>query len=75
MDLADIESKELEILNEFLPEPMSEEEVIKIVSNAINQSNAKSMKDMGKVMGIVMSKTNGKADGALISKLVKEKLS
>jgi len=75
LDLADIESKELEILNEFLPEPMSEEEVIKIVSNAINQSNAKSMKDMGKVMGIVMSKTNGKADGALISKLVKEKLS
>ena len=75
LDLADIESKELKILNEFLPEPMSEEEVIKIVSNAINQSNAKSMKDMGKVMGIVMSKTNGKADGALISKLVKEKLS
>ena len=75
LDLADIESKELEILNEFLPEPMSEEEVIKVVSSAIDQCNAESMKDMGKVMGIVMSRTDGKADGALISKLVKEKLS
>jgi len=74
-DLADNESKELEILNEFLPEPMNREEVIKIIMNAIEESNAKSMKDMGKVMGIAINKTAGKADGSFISKIVKEKLS
>ena len=74
-DLADAEAKELEILNEFLPEPMSEEEIIKIITDTINECGAKSMKDMGKVMGMVIAKTNGKGDGALISRIVKEKLS
>ena len=74
-DLADAESKELEILNEFLPEPMSEEEIIKITTDTIVECGAESMKDMGKVMGMVIAKTNGKGDGALISRIVKEKLS
>ena len=74
-DLADAEAKELEILNEFLPEPMSEEEIIKITTDTITECGAVSMKDMGKVMGMVIAKTNGKGDGALISRIVKEKLS
>lgn len=74
-DLANKELEELEILNEFLPEPMSEDEVIKIVIDTIEKCGAQSMKDMGKVMGIVISKTAGKADGNFISKIVKEQLS
>ena len=74
-DLADAEAKELEILNEFLPEPMSEEEIIKITTDTITECGAESMKDMGKVIGMVIAKTNGKGDGALISRIVKEKLS
>ena len=74
-DLADIEMKELKILSEFLPEPMDEEEILKIVMDAIEECGAETMRDMGKVMGIVISKTDGKGDGTLISKIVKEKLS
>ena len=75
IDLANNETKELEILNEFLPEPMSENEIIKIIVDTIDECQAESMKDMGKVMGIVIKKTDGKADGSVISKIVKEKLS
>ena len=75
IDLANNEAKELEILKEFLPEPMSENEIIKIIVDTIDECQAESMKDMGKVMGIVINKTDGKADGAVISKIVKEKLS
>ena len=75
IDLANNEAKELEILNEFLPEPMSENEIIKIIVDTIDECQAESMRDMGKVMGIVIKKTDGKADGAVISKIVKEKLS
>ena len=74
-DLADIEAKELEILNEFLPEPMSEKAITKIIMNTIEECGAENLKDMGKVMGIVIAKTDGKEDGSLISKIVKEKLS
>jgi len=74
-DLADNESKELEILNEFLPEPMSENEIDNIVINVIDEIKASNMSDMGKVMGIVISRVEGRADGAIISKLVREKLS
>ncbi len=75
IDLANNEAKELEILNEFLPEPMSKNEIIKIIVDTIDECQAESMKDMGKVMGIVIKKTDGKADGSVISKIVKEKLS
>ena len=74
-DLAEIEAKELEILNEFLPEPMSEEDLVEIITNTIKECGASSMEDMGKVMGIIISKTEGSGDGALISKIVREKLS
>ena len=74
-DLVQKESEELEILNEFLPEPMNEEELNKIIIDTIQESAASSMKDMGKVMGIIFSKTEGRGDGALISKIVKENLS
>ena len=74
-DLADIEMKELQIISEFLPEPISEEEIMKIVIETIEECKAETMKDMGKVMGIVISKTEGKGDGTLISKIVREKLS
>ena len=74
-DLVQKEFEELEILNEFLPEPMNEEELNKIIIDTIQECAASSMKDMGKVMGIVFSKTEGRGDGALISKIVKENLS
>ena len=74
-DLVEIEAKELEILNEFLPEPMSEKDLIKIITDTIKECGASSMKDMGKVMGIIISKTEGSGDGALISRIVREKLS
>ena len=74
-DLADNEKTELDILNEFLPTPLSEEEMSNIIDEAIKTSNASSMQDMGKVMGIAISKMDGRGDGAIVSKMVKEKLS
>jgi hypothetical protein len=74
-DLADIEQDELNILNEFLPSPLSEEEMSAIIDDAIKASDASSIKDMGKVMGIAISKMAGRGDGAIVSKIVKEKLS
>ena len=74
-DLADNEKTELNILNEFLPTPLSEEEMSNIIDEAIKASNASSMQDMGKVMGIAISKMDGRGDGAIVSKMVKEKLS
>ena len=74
-DLADNEKTELNILNEFLPTPLSEEEMSNIIDEAIKSLNASSMQDMGKVMGIAISKMDGRGDGAIVSKMVKEKLS
>jgi len=74
-DLADSEQDELEILNEFLPIPLSEDEMSAIIDDAIKASNASSMKDMGKVMGMAISKMAGRGDGTIVSKIVKEKLS
>jgi len=74
-DLAQKEEKELEIVSKFLPEQLSEEEINKIVEQAISETGASSMKDMGKVMKVVMEKVKGRADGSLVSKIVKEKLS
>jgi len=73
-DLVDKESKELEILKTYLPEQMSENEIKKLVENAISQTGAKTIADMGKVMEILMPQTKGKADGSLVSKIVKESL-
>ncbi len=74
-DLADKENKELDIVKEFLPTPLSQDEIEKIVDETIKECNATSMKDMGKVMGMIISKSKGRGDGSLISQLVKEKLS
>lgn len=73
-ELAEKEKKEIEVLSTYLPEQMSEEEVLKLVTEAIEQTGASTMQDMGKVMGILMPKTKGKADAGVISRIVKEKL-
>ncbi len=75
MDLVEKETKEMEILRSFLPQPMSQEEILKIIDQTIEETKASSLKDMGKVMKSVMPKLGGRAEGALINRLVKEKLS
>jgi len=73
-DLADDELAEAVILKKYLPEPMSDEELTKIVQGIIDQVGAKSMTDMGKVMGVAGKKLAGKADGRAISTTVKKLL-
>lgn len=73
-ELAEKEKKELEILQNYLPEQMSEEEISVLVDKAISQTGASSMQDMGKVMGILMPQVKGKADPGMISKLVTKKI-
>jgi len=74
-DLVEKERAELEVLQIYLPEQLSEEEIKKIVKEAIEKTEAKEMKDMGKVMSEIMPKVKGKADGGLVSRVVKELLS
>ena len=74
-DLVKDEIIQLEYLEVYLPEQMGEEEVRKVVEEIISQVGASSPSDMGKCMGILIRKLNGKADGKLISQLVKEQLS
>jgi len=73
-DLADKEKKELEILQKYLPEQLSEEEIKKLAKEAIEKSGALSQKEMGKVMAELAPKIKGKADGGLVSRVVKEML-
>ncbi len=75
MDLVEKEKKEMEILKSFLPQLLSQEEIIKIIEQTIQETQASSPKDIGKVMKSVMPKIGGKADGRLVNQLVKEKLS
>ena len=75
MDLVDKEKKEIEILKSFLPQPLSQEEILQIIDQSIQETQASSPKDIGKVMKSVMPKIGGKADGKLINQLVKERLS
>ena len=72
---AEQEKKELEILQEYLPKELSDEDQGKIVDAAIQESGVKDIKDMGKVMGLAMGKTKGQADGGRVSEIVKRKLS
>lgn len=74
LELAEKENKEIEILLEYLPKQMSAEEVRKIVEEIIAQVGAASKADIGKVMGPVMGKLKGLADGNLVKKIVEEKL-
>ena len=73
-DLADPELAEAKILEQFLPEALSEEAIAKIVSDVITEIGAESVKDMGKVMGVVSKKVAGQADGKTISSIVKKQL-
>ncbi len=73
-ELAEKEKAELEILQKYLPEQISDEELTKIIEEAITKTGASSMADMGKVIGIVMSQVGAKAEGARVSGLVREKL-
>lgn len=73
-DLADKETKELKIIQEYLPEQLSEEEIKKICEQAINNLKASSLKDMGKVMGIIKSKYKGSVDLSIAGKILKDKL-
>ncbi|WP_415375675.1 GatB/YqeY domain-containing protein [Patiriisocius sp. Uisw_017] len=74
-DLATPELLEAAVIEKFLPEQLSEEEVAKMVEDAIAQTGASSMADMGKVMGMVNVRAAGRADGKTISTIVKLKLS
>ncbi len=73
-ELADKEQKELDLLTEYLPEQMSEEEITKLVKEAISKTGAATMADIGKVMETLMPSVKGKADGNLVSSIVKKEL-
>nr|WP_039734883.1 GatB/YqeY domain-containing protein [Desulfotomaculum nigrificans] len=66
--------EEIDILMAYMPKQLSESEIRQIVQKTINQTSAQGAKDMGKVMGILMPKVKGKADGKLVSNIVKELL-
>ena len=74
-DLADTTKKEVEVLNEYMPEQLSSEEVNKIIDEAFAKVNPTSQKDMGLIMKEVTPKVKGKADMGEVSKIIKEKLS
>lgn len=74
LDRAEKEEKELKILEEFLPTQMNDADLEVIVVEAIKETGASQLSDMGKVIGIVMQKTKGAADGSRVSLMVKSKL-
>jgi uncharacterized protein YqeY len=71
---AEDEEYELEVLEEFMPEPLSEEEIEEIIDDVISEVGATSIRDMGRVMAGVMHQVSGRADGSTVNQLVKEKL-
>ncbi|SNQ44447.1 GatB/YqeY domain-containing protein [Cellulophaga lytica] len=73
-DLAAPELAQAEVIAQFLPEQISEDDIAKVVESVITKTGAEGMKDMGKVMGMVSSQLAGKADGKTISTIVKSKL-
>ncbi|WP_066221533.1 GatB/YqeY domain-containing protein [Formosa haliotis] len=73
-DLAEPELAQAEVISQFLPEQLSDEDIEKVVLQTISETGAQGMKDMGKVMGIVSAQLAGKADGKTISNIVKAKL-
>ena len=75
MELAQKEKDEIEIIQNYLPEQLSEEELSVLINEVIKEINAQSIKDMGKVMGILKPKITGKADAGIASGLVKKLLS
>tara|TARA_R110002074_G_scaffold78412_1_gene177469 strand:+ start:845 stop:1294 length:450 start_codon:yes stop_codon:yes gene_type:complete len=73
-DLATKEQFEIDIINEFMPQQMNQDEIVALVNAEIAEQGATSMRDMGSVMGVLKNKTAGRADPALISKMVKDAL-
>ena len=74
-DLVEVEEAELSIINNYMPKQLSEDEIEAAVTKAISDTGAESMKDMGKLMGILKSQLDGKADMGQVSQLIKSKLS
>lgn len=74
-DLADKERKELEIIQEYLPSQMSQEEVVKFIDDLASKLGVHEQKDFGKLMGAAMKDLRGKADGKIVQEIVKAKLS
>lgn len=75
VDLVEKEKKELVLIKKYLPEKMADSDMEKMVEEIIKETGASEMKDMGRVMGELMKKSQGKIDGAVASRMVKEKLS
>jgi len=73
-DLVDREAAEMGVLKSYMPEQLGEAEIEALVDGAITQSGAKEIKDMGRVMAILMPKVKGKADSSIVSNLVKSQL-
>jgi uncharacterized protein YqeY len=71
---ADREEFELDVIEEFMPDPLSEEELEEVVDNVIAEVGATSLRDLGRVMADVMPQVSGRADGSTVSQLVREKL-
>jgi uncharacterized protein YqeY len=71
---AEDEEYELEVLEEFMPEPLSEDELEEIIDDVISEVGATSIRDLGRVMAGVMHQVSGRADGSTVSQLVREKL-
>ena len=74
-DLVDQTKKEIEILNKYMPEQLSEEDILKVIDKAFDTIKPQTQSDMGKLMGFVTPKLKGKADMSFVSKTIKEKLS
>jgi len=74
LELYEKEASELDILKEYLPEILSENQTLDLVKAVIDQTSANSLLDMGKVMSVIMQKSNGRVDGKIANRLVKELL-
>ena len=73
-ELSKIEKDEITVINEFLPEALTDDEINNLIEKAISETGAESMKDMGRVMGIIRPQIQGRADAGEVSKRVKEAL-
>lgn len=73
-DRAEEEEQELNIIQEYLPQQMTEEEIVSLVNTVITDVSATSLADIGKVMGKLMPKVKGRADGKIVQKIVQQKL-
>ncbi|RMF15893.1 MAG: GatB/YqeY domain-containing protein [Gammaproteobacteria bacterium] len=74
VDLAEVEEAELEVIQSFLPQPLSEAELTELVQQAVAESGAAGMRDMGKVMALLKPQVQGRADMGVVSQLVKSSL-